>query len=116
MNRAERRATKSNKKPATYNLTIEQINSMVKERMKDEIEQAKQDGQVEALALMFCIPLEVLKDHYWQKSYEKRLPQFTNYILKYYEQWLNGQLDINKLKDDLWEHGGVRLEVKEELI
>lgn len=44
---------------------------------------------------------------------KKRLPQFVNYILEYYKQWLDGNLDINQLKNDLWEHGGVRLEVRE---
>lgn len=74
MTRAERRRIeKSDKKIKTYNLTIEQIESLVKERMSEELEQAKLEGEVEALALMFCIPLEILKDHYWKKSYEKKI-------------------------------------------
>ena len=49
-------------------------------------------------------------DHYWQKSYYKRLPGFVEHVLDYYERWQNGELDIEKLKEDLWEYGGVRLE------
>jgi len=113
MNRAERRKTKLNKKPATYNLTIEQIDSMVKERIADELQQAKLDGQMEAVALMFTIPLEILKDHYWKKSYQKRLPEFTNYILEYYEQWIDGKLNLSDLKEDLWKYGGIRFEIRE---
>ena len=53
---------------------------------------------------------KVLMDHYWKKSYAARIPQFTNYILEYYAMWENGELDMEELKKDLWEYGGVRLE------
>lgn len=29
---------------------------------------------------------------------------------KYYEKWQNDELDMDKLKEDLWVYGGVRLE------
>ena len=29
---------------------------------------------------------------------------------QYYEKWQNDELDIDKLKEDLWVYGGVRLE------
>ena len=40
----------------------------------------------------------------------KRIPEFTEYVLKYYEKWQNDELDMDKLKEDLWVYGGVRLE------
>ena len=52
-------------------------------------------------------------DHYWQKTYDKKIPEFTNYVLEYYEKWQNGELDMDKLKQDLWEFGGVKLERSE---
>ena len=54
-------------------------------------------------------PLEVLMDHYWTKTYAKRIPRFTELVLDYYERWHNGELDMDKLKEDLWEYGGVKL-------
>ena len=54
--------------------------------------------------------LEVLMDHYWPKSYAKRIPEFTEHVLEYYEKWQNDELDMDKLKEDLWVYGGVRLE------
>lgn len=30
-------------------------------------------------------------------------------VLEYYERWQNGELDMDKLKEDLWEYGGVKL-------
>ena len=62
------------------------------------------------MVLLLTLPLEVLMDHYWQKSYAKRIPKFTEQVLEYYERWQNGELDMDKLKEDLWEYGGVRLE------
>lgn len=35
------------------------------------------------------------------------------YYLQYYERWQNGELDMDEMKKDLWEYGGVRLEERE---
>ena len=40
-----------------------------------------------AMLLLLTLPLKVLMDHYWKKSYTKRMPEFINYVLEYYEQW-----------------------------
>lgn len=62
------------------------------------------------MILLLTLPLEVLMDFYWKKSYAKRIPEFTQRVLDYYAAWQNGELDMDKLKEDLWEYGGVRLE------
>jgi hypothetical protein len=117
MGRAEiRREMKNEKKAktATYNLTKAQLDAMVREQIEDELvkirQQATDDAVNTAMILLLTLPLEVLMDHYWPKSYAKRIPQFTTYVLEYYERWQNGELDMEKLKEDLWDYGGVRLE------
>lgn len=70
------------------------------------------DAVNNAMILMLTLPLEVLMDYYWPKSYAKRIPEFTKHVLEYYERWQNGELDMDKLKEDLWEYGGVRLEAE----
>lgn len=30
-------------------------------------------------------------------------------VLEYYERWQDGELDMDKLKEDLWVYGGVKL-------
>lgn len=117
MGRAEqRRAARAEikSKTATYNLTKEQFDILVKEKIGDELERIKQEATDDAIntamILLLTLPLEVLMDHYWPKSYEKRLPGFVNHILEYYEMWQDGELDIDELQKDLWEYGGVRLE------
>lgn len=121
MGRAERRrALKSEQKnkTATYNLTKAQLDALVRERISEEIDRARQDGITEgvnqAMILLLTLPLEVLMDYYWKKSYYKRIPEFTKHVLEYYEMWQNGELDMDELKKDLWEYGGVKFEEAED--
>ena len=120
MNRAERRRAQresTKAKTATYNLTKEQLDKAVREGVKERIAEVKQqatdDAINTAMVLLLTLPLEVLMDHYWQKSYKQRLPKFTELVLEYYRRWQDGELDMDKLKEDLWEHGGIRLEERE---
>ncbi len=117
MGRAEmRRAKKKEKKErtVTYNFTREQLNAEVQKQIEKEMSIVKQQATEEAvntaMILLLTLPLEVLMDYYWKKSYAKRIPEFTNHVLDYYEMWQNGSLDMDKLKEDLWEYGGVRLQ------
>lgn len=121
MGRAEQRRAHRNElkeKTATYNLTKAQIDAMVREKISGELVRIKREATEEAvntaMVLLLTLPLEVLMDHYWKKSYPKRIPEFTNCVLEYYEKWQNGELDMDKLKEDLWEYGGVRLEESED--
>lgn len=116
MDRAERRRAQKNEqkaKTATYNLTKDQLDAVVREKIGDELARIKQEATEEAvntaMVLLLTLPLEVLMDYYWKKSYAKRIPEFTNHVLEYYEMWQNGELDMDKLKEDLWKYGGVKL-------
>ncbi len=116
MGRAERRRAQRNEqkaKTATYNFTKEQLDAVVREKIGDELARVKQEATEEAvntaMVLLLTLPLEVLMDYYWKKSYAKRIPKFVDRVLGYYEMWQNGELDMDKLKDDLWEYGGVKL-------
>lgn len=117
MGRAEiRRAIKGKKKAntATCNLTKAQLDVIVREKIGDELEKVQQEAMDQAvntaMVLMLTLPLEVLMNHYWKKTYAKRIPEFTDYILKYYRMWQDGELDMEEMKKHLWEYGGVRLE------
>lgn len=116
MRRAERRRIQKNEQreqTATYNLTKAQLDIIVREKIAGELARAKQETMNEAvntaLILLLALPLEVLKDHYWKKSYVKRLPVFTNYILEYYEKWQNEELDTDELRECLQKYGKVQL-------
>ena len=116
MGRAERRRTQKleqKEKTTTYNLTKAQLDAMVRKKIGDELTRVKQEATDDAvntaMVLLLTLPLEVLMAHYWTKSYAKRIPKFTERVLEYYERWQNGELDMEKLKEDLWEYGGVKL-------
>ena len=117
MNRQQRRAAERKEQKAkvkTYNLTEAQLQTYVKQAIEKELkndhEEIMNESTNTAMILLLTLPLEVLMDHYWPKSYAKKIPEFTNYVLEYYERWQNGELDMDKLKEDLWVYGGVRLE------
>ena len=116
MGRAElRRAMKLEKKEktATYNLTAAQLDALIQERLKKTYAEIKEEAVDEAvntaMILMLTLPLEVLMDHYWTKSYEKKIPEFVEHVLDYYRRWQDGELDMDKLREDLWVYGGVKL-------
>jgi hypothetical protein len=114
--RREERDTK--KKQVTYQLTQAQIDMMFKDKYDRAIALAKKEATDDAvntaMVLLLTLPLEVLMDHYWTKSYRKRIPEFTSYVLQYYQDWQNGELSMEKMQDDLWNLAGIRLEEHEE--
>lgn len=117
MSRAEKRREAKNElksRTVTYNVTKAQLDKMVEESIRKDLDKIKQqatdDAVNSAMILLLTLPLEVLKDHYWKKTYAERLPKFTDLVLEYYRKWQDGELDMTKLREDLWEIGGVRLE------
>ena len=113
---AERRRAKKleqKAKTATYNLTKAQLDAAVREQVGKELERIKQEAMDDAIntamVILLTLPLEVLMDHYWTKSDAKRIPKCTEQVLEYYERWQDGELDMEELKEDLWEYGGVKL-------
>lgn len=71
MGRAERRRAQKNEqkaKTATYNLTKDQLDAVVREKIGDELARIKQEATEEAvntaMVLLLTLPLEVLMDYY----------------------------------------------------
>lgn len=120
MGRAERRREqkKAQKRPTVYTFTKEmaqsEVEKMVKAQMDKERDAIMNEAVNQAMLLLFVIPMQVLMDFYWKKSYAKRIPEFTQHLLDYYSDYQDGKLDMDKMKDNLWVYGGVRLEEKEE--
>ena len=116
MSRAERRRAEKerNKKPAKYTFTEDELKRKVEVMVKAEMDKEKKEitkqAINQAMLLLFVLPMEVLMDFYWKKSYAKKIPEFTNHLLDYYEKWQSGEIDMDEMKKDLWEYGGVRFE------
>lgn len=122
MNRAERRRQKKHdekvSKPPLYTYTPESLRGQLKweanqefqEKVRKIKEEATSDAINTAMTLLLTLPCTVLMEHFWQKSASKNIPKFLDMVLSYYERWQNGELNMGKLKQDLWEIGGIRLE------
>ena len=54
--------------------------------MDKEKEEITRQAINQAMLLLFVLPMEVLMDFYWKKSYAKKIPEFTNHLLDYYEK------------------------------
>lgn len=117
MTRAEKRRwyrQDQKEKTRTYNFTESQLKKYVEKEVNrvlaDQNKKITDEAINTAMLLLLTLPMEVLMDHYWIKSYRKRIPEFIQYVLDYYKSWQNGELDMDEMKEDLWVYGGVRLE------
>ena len=120
MNRAERRrqAKAEKRKVATYNLTSDQLQTAVKREsdkfIKDAYEDGFRNGMNKALVLMWALPLIVLRDHFWKKTFQRQAKKFCEELFDLYSRWQDDEVDINEIRDDLWEYGGIRLQEGED--
>lgn len=125
MGRAERRQLERHalRNQRSYTMTDAEIRRMklsaaeqaTKNIMKsDTIVKIKEEITADAvntsMILMLALPMKVLMEDYWPKTFQKKIPEFTDKVLDYYNQWIDGKLDMEELKKELWEVGGVRLE------
>ena len=101
MGRAERRRLEKQKgkQVKTYNLTRDQLHNAVRQVTEEDLKRIKQEAMEDAINTAM--------------TYAKKIPEFTELVLEYYERWQNGELDMDEMKEDLWEYGGVRLEERE---
>lgn len=101
-------------KNTVYTFTKPQLDTLIREKIQGELErmkkEAREEAANEAIVLMLTLPLEVLKDHYWPDTCAEEIPKFTELVVEYYERWQNGEIEMDALREDLWEYAGIRLE------
>lgn len=105
MNRAEARRLKREeaKKKATYNLTREQIDKIKLDAINEALDKA--------FTLMLALPIRVLQTSYPKiVKKETRLNNFMTEILKLYEAFNNGEIDLQELNDLIYNETGVSIE------
>ena len=116
MSRAEfRRNQKKNKKDnqATFNFTQAQMDAAIMKALTPKLEaiqkKAEENALETAMALTLTIPLKILMDHYFTDLNDERLGDFADYLIEYYEKWMNDELDMDQMRTDLWKYGGVKI-------
>lgn len=112
MNRAERRrqAKQQKRANATYNVSQAQIRNIAEKQLSEAYEEGFSNGLNQALVLMWTLPLMVLRDHFWQKSFQRQAKRFCDELFDLYSRWQDDEVDIMDIREDLWEYGGIRLE------
>ena len=117
MNRAGKRRAKkeeNKKKTATYNLTKAQIDREIEKSIGKKLEDIKMESTDGAMILTLTIPIKVLVEYYWKDLSREELKEetsiFAERMVDYYESWQNGEIDILKLKNELWDLTGIKIE------
>ena len=117
MNRAgKRRAEKEKRKreTSTYNLTKAQIDKEIEKSIGKKLEEIKMESTDAAMVLTLTIPIKVLVEYYWKDLSREELKEetsiFAERMVDYYESWQNGEIDILKLKNELWDLTGIKIE------
>lgn len=117
MNRAgKRRAEKEKRKreTSTYNLTKAQIDREIEKSIGKKLEEIKMESTDAAMVLTLTIPIKVLVEYYWKDLSREELKEetsiFAERMVDYYESWQNGEIDILKLKNELWDLTGIKIE------
>ena len=117
MDRAGKRRAKkeeNKKKTATYNLTKAQIDREIEKSIGKKLEDIKMESTNAAMILTLTIPIKVLVEYYWKYLSREELKEetsiFAERMVDYYESWQNGEIDILKLKNELWDLTGIKIE------
>lgn len=116
MSRNERHRKNHHKNKRKNNTVSKtQLDRMIFESIQGKLEEVKKDAEEEAITtamrLMFALPMKVLMENQWSESYKEKLPGFADLLVDYYHQWQDGKIDIDKAEKELWDYGGIKLEV-----
>lgn len=116
LRRLSRKQEKDSK--VRYSLTAAELDEVVRRRvtevMNEEIESLRldvmEDSIGNALVLLLTIPMVVLKEHYWQKTYSSRLPKFADQMIDILNKWENDEIDLEKLRQEVWKDAGLKFD------
>lgn len=103
MNRAERRRLGIKKPDPVRQMKYSDIEAIRQQALKE--------GCQQALFLMLAIPVMVIHDKYGKLNRkEGREERFANEVIKLYQLYEQGYVDIKDLQQCLWEEAGLRAE------
>ena len=109
MNRSEfrRKAREKAKKDKVYTLTQGQIDKIKADAVNEAVDVS--------FALMLAVPTNVLARCYWEKSANKRIPNFLEECLSLYESIGTGTVLISELIADIEKVGKLKMDCVERI-
>lgn len=81
--------------------------AMMKESAKKAAEEAQRQAMEQAFMLMIWIPINVLASEYWEKTANKRIPEFTDKVASLYESVQSGAVTWEQIAEDIKELSGM---------
>jgi hypothetical protein len=88
------------KKPAVYNFTLEQIEEIKRQTIRDAVK--------ELIELTLGLPIMVLHDkHNWPKEENS---QFVDDVMYLYDSYERGYITLEDVRDALWEEAETRVQ------
>lgn len=104
------------KKTATFLMTKEELNRMIKQehekayiKAKEEFLQRNDEIAEKILKMMIVIPTNVLINDYWEKTARKKIPKFVDDCLSLYESLSKGIVDMRELQALTEEYAHIKL-------
>lgn len=75
--------------------------AMMKESARKAAEEAQKQAMEQAFMLMIWIPINVLAADYWEKTANKRIPEFTDKLASLYESVQSGTTTWEQIAEDI---------------
>ena len=91
-------------------ILMKEVAALIDTEVEKRVAAEREAVKIEMMNIMFGIPVMVLKDKYWPKSYHRYLPAFVDHMLHYYEKWDGGLISTKKIKDVLWKDAGIQFD------
>ena len=98
-----------------YELNKSDIESVKKEyelkeaELKRRYEEDLQAATDKAFLMMLHFPLEVLLTDYWPKANKVKIEKYINSVIKLYEEYNAGCVDLNDIKKHIESYGGITI-------
>lgn len=93
-------------------ILMKEVAALIDTEVEKRVAAEREAVKIEMMNVMFGIPVMVLKEHYWKKSYGNadKLPSFVHLMVKYYERWNDNEITMSELKDILWKDAGIQFD------
>lgn len=75
--------------------------AMMKESARKAAEEVQKQAMEQAFMFMIWIPINILASDYWEKTANKRIPEFTDKVASLYEAVQNGIVDWEQIAEDI---------------
>ena len=75
--------------------------AMIKESARKAAEEAQKEAIDKAYMLMLWVPINVLAADYWEKTANKRIPEFTDKVASLYESVQSGTTTWEQIAEDI---------------